>query len=171
MLHGPAKILSGCLAAAPVNCNIVRAPIGFDDLRVFYGEVAGALFELSRRITACSQRLDYQAIGAVQGLLRMVDEKFLNSPPFRRGTARLLRAKPPDMQLLDAFLPLFQDGLCARLISVFLAHYAVVLGTESGAKLPRPVRSVIHRKSDYDNNNGPPRWPPLTLTSANFRCL
>jgi hypothetical protein len=153
VLHRPAKVLGGCLAAARVNRDIVRAAVFVDGLRVLDGKVDGALFEVTRGITARTQRLVYQAIGACQRFLRTVDKKFLDVPPLTRETARLLGVKPPDMQLLYPFLPLFEDGLGAGLISMFLAHYAVVLGTEFGAELPRPIASVIQRKSDDDYNN------------------
>jgi hypothetical protein len=65
VLHCPAKILCGGLAAARVDCDVVSGSVVFDCSRVFYGNVDRALFEVSRRIPARRHCIAYQAVGAL----------------------------------------------------------------------------------------------------------
>lgn len=145
--HCLAQVFGGCLTALLADRDVVRRSVVLNDVRMVYGDVGGALLEVTDGVATNLHQIRDEVVGFDHGAFRVIDELRLVGPPRLGEPSAMFRGQWLDMELLHAFDTSVQLTFGMARVTV-LAYEALVLGAELAAELLTPPLLHEHERND-----------------------
>src|SRR5579862_8120305 len=117
-------------------------PVVFQNLWVVHGYIRGALLKVGYRIASRGHHIAKQLVGLRYRTGGAVDEPRLDSAPRLHEAHTIACRERADVESLDSFGTLLQDGLRVPHATVFLHGPSIFLATEPRAQFFGPALSA-----------------------------